>query len=339
MIQTGFSFSVLLRSQQKMTNSNCSVYNEAVEIAMNILLILEFLLGLTSNAIALWTFYFRLKIWKPHTVYLLNLVIADVLLSICLPFRLVLALRFSTIEKWDYRDLLCSVIFFALSLSQAVSIAFLTAVALDRYFRVVHPNNKTSFLTARNARVIACLVWLLAIGLTAEILVAPRSKNSTECCSFTLQGEANFYSIWHVIIFFLKFLVPFGLILFCTVGVIRKLKKSPRELSSQPKLQKAMLLVIAVVVVFGVCFLPSVLGRVLVYILQSFESCAAFRFSVNVFDVTICWTYLNSTLDPIVYCFSSPTFRSSYRKIFNSLRMRRNEVEPQSLDISKDSES
>ncbi|XP_065256480.1 12-(S)-hydroxy-5,8,10,14-eicosatetraenoic acid receptor [Emys orbicularis] len=321
-----------------MTSSKCSVYNEPVEIAMNILLILEFGLGLTSNAIALWTFYFRLKIWKPHAVYLLNLVIADVLLNICLPFRLALALRFSIIETWDYRELLCSVILFALSLSQAVSIAFLTAVALDRYFRVVHPNNKTSSLTARNAKVIACLVWLLAIGLTVEILVAPRPKTS-ECRSFTLQGEANFYSIWHVIVFFLEFLVPFGLILFCTVGIVRKLKKSPRDLSSQPKLRKAMLLVIAVVVVFGVCFLPSVLGRVLVYILQSFESCAAFRFAVNVFDVTICWTYLNSALDPIVYCFSSPTFRSSYRKIINSLRVRRNEVEPQSLDISKDSES
>ncbi|EMP25165.1 12-(S)-hydroxy-5,8,10,14-eicosatetraenoic acid receptor [Chelonia mydas] len=322
-----------------MTRSNCSVYNESVEIAMNILLILEFGLGLTSNAIALWTFYFRLKIWKPHAVYLLNLVIADVLLNICLPFRLLLALRFSILETWDYKELFCSVILFMLSLSQAVSIAFLTAVALDRYFRVVHPNNKTSSLIARNARVTACLVWLLAIGLTVEILVAPQPKTFTECRRFSPQGEANFYSIWYVIVFFLEFLVPFGLILFCTVGIIRKLKKSPRDLSSQPKLQKAMLLVIAVVVVFGVCFLPSVLGRVLVYILQNFESCAAFRFAVNVFDVTVCWTYFNSAMDPIVYCFSSPTFRSSYRKVLNSLRVRRNEVEPQSLDISKDSET
>uniref|UniRef100_A0A8C8VQV6 G protein-coupled receptor 31 n=1 Tax=Pelusios castaneus TaxID=367368 RepID=A0A8C8VQV6_9SAUR len=312
-----------------MVNSNCSLYNESVEIAMNILLVLEFGLGLTSNAIALWTFYFRLKVWKAHAFYLLNLAIADALLNICLPFRLVLAVGFRITENWDYRPQLCSVILFMLSLSQAVSIAFLAAVALDRYFRVVHPTYKTSSLTTRHARVIACVVWLLAIGLTVEILVAPQSKISVECRSFNLQGQASFYSIWRDVVFFLEFLISFGLILFCTVAIIKKLKKSPRDLSRQPKLKKAMLLVTAVVVVFGVCFLPSVLGRILLYSLQSFKSCAAVRVAVHVLDVSICWTYLNSAMNPIVYCISSPTFRHSYRKIFNSLRLRRNEVEPQ----------
>ncbi|XP_075780749.1 12-(S)-hydroxy-5,8,10,14-eicosatetraenoic acid receptor [Pelodiscus sinensis] len=322
-----------------MANSSCSLSNESVEIAVKILLILEFGLGLTSNAVALWIFYFRLKVWKPHAVYLLNMVIADILLNICLLFRLVLAFRHTILDTWDYRNQLCLVILFALSLSQAVSIAFLTTVALDRYFRVVYPTTRTSSLTSRNARVIACMVWLLALGLTVEILFVPQSKNCTECHSFHLQGKADFHSVWHVTFFFLKFLVPFGLILFCTVGIIKKLKKSPGDLRKQPKLQKAMLLVIAVVVVFGVCFLPSVLSGMLVYILQSFESCASFHFAENVFEVSICWTYLNSAMDPIVYCFSSPTFRRSYRKIFNSLRLRRNEEEPQSFDISKDSET
>uniref|UniRef100_A0A7M4FHX2 G protein-coupled receptor 31 n=1 Tax=Crocodylus porosus TaxID=8502 RepID=A0A7M4FHX2_CROPO len=315
--------------------ANCSVPDKAMETAVSILLSLEFGMGITNNAIALWIFFFRLKIWKPHVMYLLNLMIADILLNICLPLRLIF---FVTQMAWDFKDTLCRVVLFVLSLSQAVSIAFLTAVAVERYIRVVHPHNNLSFLTTKTVKVIASLVWLLAMGLTVEILFSPQHQN-TKCRSFSLHGETNFRTIGHDVIFFLKLLIPFSLILFCTTGIIKKLRKSRNGMKKQPGLQKAKLLLITVVVVFGVCFLPSMLGRMLTYILQSSENCAAFHVAVHVTDVTVCWSYLNSAIDPIVYCFSSPTFQHSYRKFIHSIRLKRNEAEPQSLDISKDSET
>ena len=67
---------------------NCSVaHSYAAEVATALLLLLECALGTLGNAVALWTFFFRLKVWKPYAVYLFNLVLADLLLAACLPFH------------------------------------------------------------------------------------------------------------------------------------------------------------------------------------------------------------------------------------------------------------
>ena len=77
---------------------NCSEHSRAAEVATASLLLLECGLGTLGNAVALWTFFFRLKVWKPYAVYLLNLVLADLLLAGCLPFHAAFYLRR---KSWD----------------------------------------------------------------------------------------------------------------------------------------------------------------------------------------------------------------------------------------------
>ncbi|KAM4817332.1 12-(S)-hydroxy-5,8,10,14-eicosatetraenoic acid receptor [Urocitellus parryii] len=128
------------------------------------------------------------------------------------------------------------------------------------------------------------------------------------------------------VLFFLQILLPFGLISFGNASIIRPLQRRTRVSHQQPRLRRAKVLVTAVLLLLGLCFLPSVLSRVLMHTLQGSQSCSVLRSRCT-------WprcTHLHSVLNPAVY-FSNPAFTHSYQKVFSSLRGRRQAAEPPEL--------
>lgn len=305
-----------------MAPPNCSAASTAVETAVGTMLTVECALGLTGNAVALWTFIYRLKVWKPYAVYLFNLVMADLLLATCLPLLAVFYLKGKT---WELGHAPCDVLLFLLVFSRGVGVAFLTTVALDRYLRVVHPWLRVNLVSPRAAWVISSLVWLLMVALTPQNLLAHKAnQNSTECPSFYPIGE----STWQEVLFFLQLLLPFGLIVFCNTELIRTLQERLRESDKQPRFRRARALVAMVLVLFGLCFLPCVLARVLVHVFREFESCLVQRAIVQASDIAGSLTCLHSVLSPVIYCFSNQAFTHSYRKVLRSLRGWKRAEEP-----------
>ncbi|KAJ8791526.1 hypothetical protein J1605_020622 [Eschrichtius robustus] len=297
---------------------NCSVaHSYAAEVATALLLLLECALGTLGNAVALWTFFFRLKVWKPYAVYLFNLVLADLLLAACLPFHAAFYLRHKT---WGLGRASCQGMLFLRSLCRGAGVAFLTAVALDRYLRVVHSRLKVNLLSLRAAWGISVLVWLMMAALTLTHQSVFLSE--AECPSSEPRTESSFSLIWQEALFFLQFILAFGLILFCSAGLIRTLQKRLRDPHKQPKLQRAQALVATVGVLFTLCFLPSFLARILLATFRGALSCEVLSSMVHAADVTGSLTYLQGVLNPVVYCFSNPTFRRSYRKLFYTLTLR-----------------
>ncbi|ELK09977.1 12-(S)-hydroxy-5,8,10,14-eicosatetraenoic acid receptor [Pteropus alecto] len=295
---------------------NCSVHgDDAVAVAVGSLLLLESGLGLLANAVALWALLFRLKAWKPYAVYLFHLAVADLLLTVCLPFRAAFFLRR---KAWSPGLAPCRALLFLWGLSRGVGVAFLTSVALDRYFRVVHPRLKVNLLTPRGAQVISGLVWLLAGALSHQSFLVSEAE-----CPRSDPGEGvSFRLSWQEALSFLRFILPFGLILFCSASIIRTLRKRLRDPDKQPKLQRARALVAAVAVLFALCFLPNFLAQVSMAVFLGTDSCRVQRALAHAADVTSSLTGLQSVLNPVVYCFSSPAFRHSYRKVFYTLRGR-----------------
>ncbi|XP_026116975.1 hydroxycarboxylic acid receptor 1-like [Carassius auratus] len=87
----------------------------------------EFLLGLIGNILALSMFFFHRDTWEPNSVYLAHLALANSLALLCLPFR---ADYYHRGKDWVYRDAFCHIL---------LSYSFLTAVAVDRYLKIIHP--------------------------------------------------------------------------------------------------------------------------------------------------------------------------------------------------------
>ncbi|KAM6954420.1 hydroxycarboxylic acid receptor 2-like [Aplochiton taeniatus] len=272
-------------------------------------LLAEFIFGVLGNGLALWIFCFHLKPWKSSTVFLFNLALADFLLNVGLPFR---ASYYISGMDWRFGDTFCKVSLFLLAMNRSGSILFLTAVAVDRYIRVVHPHHPLNSISVSKAVWGAVGLWGATISMTAHLLteLTPR-QNNTRCDSFAICTVPGDSLIWHKWMFVFSFYLPLAVILFCTMCTISKLKG--RQLSQHARIRKALRIISIVVVLFVVCFLPSNITQLLIWYKKT-SLCKELEDLNTAFYLTISMTYLNSVLDPVVYYFSIPTFKNMFRR-------------------------
>ncbi|CAL8295478.1 unnamed protein product [Gadus morhua 'NCC'] len=296
---------------------NCIYRTPLLTSALPPLLGAEFVLGVLGNGLALWIILFRLKPWKSSTVLLFNLSLADFLLNVALPFR---ASYYSAGLTWHFGPAFCNISLFLLAMNRSGSIFFLTAVAVDRYVRVVHPHHALNSLSVVRAACGAAGLWLLTFSMTAHLLALPR-PNATDCESFHINsGGLDVVHFWHRSLFLLSFFLPLALIVFCTCSIVAHLRR--RQLARDARIRKALWLLMVVVVVFAVCFLPSNITQLLIWLKEGSiagvhsgtKACDEMENLNTAFYLTISLTYLNSALDPVVFYFSIPPFRNMCRR-------------------------
>uniref|UniRef100_A0A7N9AWK0 G-protein coupled receptors family 1 profile domain-containing protein n=1 Tax=Mastacembelus armatus TaxID=205130 RepID=A0A7N9AWK0_9TELE len=277
-------------------------------------LTIDVILGLLGNIIALWIFCFKMKSWNPNVLFLFNLVIADFLALVSLPLRIDALLR----GHWVFGDGMCRINLFLMFSNRSASIALMTVVAIYRYFKVVHPHHRFNRMTKQQAVYVSLFVWVLVIGPRVPMLAYNHIKiagNNTQCFFFTSYKEASRAIIilvaMHRILTVLEFIIPLAMLLFCTIRISRFLKE--RQMGKADKVKKAMRVCAAIVAVFMVCFLPTTVTTIGVWVIRSFRpwDCSAFYTFTQLNIVSLCLNFLNSALDPIIYVFSSSLFRKS----------------------------
>uniref|UniRef100_A0AAY4CCL7 G-protein coupled receptors family 1 profile domain-containing protein n=1 Tax=Denticeps clupeoides TaxID=299321 RepID=A0AAY4CCL7_9TELE len=297
--------------------SGCCPYDGGVLTeVLPMLLTFEFLLGVLGNGAALWIFCCHIKPWKSSTVFLFNLALADFLLLVVLPFR---ASYYAAEMDWRFGELFCRVFLFMVSLNRSGSIVFLTVVAVDRYMRVVHPHHQLNSMLFSRAVCLAVALWGIAASLNVHLLAQPQSlllagSNTTQCESFIICLQSDPASLWYKSVFVVLFLVPLAVIVLCSLRIVSELRK--RHLDQHARIKKALHVVSAVVVVFVICFLPSNLAQLLIWVkIWTRGRCDAMQDVNKVFYASLALTYLNSVLDPVVYYFSSPTFKKVFSRL------------------------
>ncbi|XP_072533801.1 hydroxycarboxylic acid receptor 2-like isoform X1 [Salminus brasiliensis] len=301
------------------TDHHCNLTTQP--LASSILppvLIIELLLGLPGNLIALWVFCRHLQSWTPNIVFLLNLVLADFLLLVSLPFRID-SLRRG--ENWEFGDAWCRVNHFMLSVNRSASIGFMTTVAVDRYFKVVHPHHKVNFISLRRAACIACFIWIAVISLRLPLLtnaLLNKINNVSLCRSFSSYKKLSMAIQIHYVVYIAEFFLPLVLLVVCSIGISGILYHCQMD---KKKVRRAIRTVLVIVVIFNICFFPGIATALTGLYLQKLGTkyCNVYRLNGQLFSLSIGFTYLNSTLDPFIYCFSSSLFRNEVTRALNWL--------------------
>ncbi|XP_039639074.1 hydroxycarboxylic acid receptor 2 [Perca fluviatilis] len=288
------------------TNMNYS------SLSLSIVMIIEMIVGLPANTVALWIFCFRIKCWKPHTLFLFNLVLADFLLLISVPFRINNYLR----GDWVFGSVWCRINLFMLAVNRSASIAFMTAVALNRYFMVVHPHHYISHLTLTQVGWLAGLMWTVVIALriplVANDLLHTDGKVSL-CRSFHSYKIIPLSIKVYYVAFTAEVILPWFLLLFCSGQIAFHLHQ--RRMDRQKRVRRAIRAVWVISLVFTICFMPSILtglGGVYIKYFHPMDK-TSYMLITKLFEMCVGFTYLNSALDPVIYSFSSSSFRDALR--------------------------
>lgn len=214
-------------------------------------------------------------------------------------------------------------------------IFLLACISLDRYLSIVHA---TQMYSRRNPLVvhISCLVvWLFSLFLSIpdwiflEALTDDRRKK-TECVHNFLKfdslpkdalqvsrsvGDWRLASrlLYHIV----GFLLPSAILIFCYSCILRRLRCGSRGLEKQ----KAFRVIMAVVVVFFLCWTPYNITLIVDTVSSgsSNETCGVRSSLEKARIITSTIGYLHCSLNPILYAFVGVKFRRQLMNILRSL--------------------
>ncbi|XP_026781501.3 G-protein coupled receptor 55 [Pangasianodon hypophthalmus] len=283
---------------------NCSVVPNGPEPGLSIFqrvaYTLVFILGLILNTSALWCFT-RTRQWTDIHIYMLNLLLADLLLTLFLPFRI-----FETYCPMSPTQF-CTFLICVHYTNMYASVFTITAISIHRYIAVKFPmQNKTSGMSKGRRRKITsgtcAFIWLLVITLCITFRKNMYPEKLKTC--YERKGDIRMRLEFLLVLEILGYLVPIVTITTCSIQAIWTVLKSIKDIQQHTeeetidKRKSIMAIITANMIVFIVCFTPIHAGYLLRYIYD--DNC---RFVHIFYDVSEWLATTNCCLDSIGYYF------------------------------------
>ncbi|NXK92090.1 GPR35 protein, partial [Formicarius rufipectus] len=256
-------------------------------------------LGIPLNMIALWVFCCKLKRWTETKVYMINLILADTSLIFTLPFLIYFS-------KYNHPiDQLCFTISSIYFTNMPMSIFIITLIAIDRYIAIKFPLKAKILRSPLKSASICGFLWITVIIYSS---LGPKFHKKWDRVCFRRQCiDPNYFSFFSVIF---GYFVPLGIVIFCSVQVIRCLKKKMATNPHDTKLiQKAMHIISVNLCVFTVCFSPLHIA-LLVRSAVDLTGASSLISGVTIYTkISACLANCNCCLDAFCYYFAAREFQ------------------------------
>lgn len=309
-----------------LTNSSwhgCSRNNVLKTTVFPILYSLLFLLGIVLNGLAAWVF-FSIPSRSHFIIYLKNIVVADVLMTLTFPFKI---LSDSNMASVGLRIFVCRISSVVFYLTMYISILFFGLISIDRCRKTLHPFVCTNPKRLTQRKLLSVGIWLslLALSLPNMILTSKAPKSNHFSCSSLKTGLGL---NWHEVVNHICQVIFWGnlvAVVVCYTLITKELFNSfarTRALNtaaqSQQRQKRVRLNVFLVLAVFFICFVPFHFARVPYTLSQTRAhhfDCHQKLIFFQVKESTLWLSSLNSLLDPLIYFFLCTSFRDSLFKV------------------------
>ncbi|KAL7844795.1 hypothetical protein SRHO_G00233340 [Serrasalmus rhombeus] len=275
-----------------------------------------FIVGLPTNAMALWVFLFRTKKKHPASILMANLALADLLFIVWLPLKIT---HHFNGNDWTFGEPLCKVLVGFFYGNMYCSTIFIACISVQRYWAIVHPLSQK--LSSRVTVCVCVCVWIVVWVLTVPLYLYDQTVKVSNLDITTCHDVTRFNQTHIPVGYFLTmgtvgYVVP---CVVCTVSYLLtflSLRRSITYTGGSKKKRKATVLMVTVLVMFLVCFTPSNVMLMVHYSLLGVEHQ---NYIYSIYMVALCLGSLNSCLDPFVYYYISEEFRDHVK---NSLMCR-----------------
>ncbi|KAM4621894.1 uncharacterized protein ACJ7VT_006196 [Polymixia lowei] len=293
--------------------------------------------GLLGNVLALWVFWVYVKETKKAVVFMMNLAVADLMQVLSLPLRIYYYLN----ETWPFGHHLCMFCFYLKYVNMYASIFFLVCVSVRRCELIIRPLRYNS--SKRKADICICAAgWLLVclgclpfpllrntnyednvtppshttphLGTEASVLTHNSALSPKAVCFSELPMKpVSVPTVWALMITaeLVGFVLPLVLVLACTgltAGSLREVREG--GVQDRGEKRRALRMVLSCALVFLLCFAPYHITMPLDFLAKAnaLGNCALRELVLRCHPVTLCLASLNSTLDPLMYYFTTDEF-------------------------------
>ncbi|XP_048876645.1 prolactin-releasing peptide receptor-like [Brienomyrus brachyistius] len=292
------------------------------------------LVAMLGNYLLLHVICRSRKMHSATNVFIGNLAFSDMLMcATCVPFTLAYAFN---PHGWVFGRFACYLVFLIQPVTVYVSVFTLTAIAVDRYYAMVHPLKK-------RISVPACAYVLTGIWLASFALVAPavahtyhvefRKEGFTICEEFWMGQERQrlAYAYGTLLITYVLPLSALCVSYLCISVKLRSCVAPGLRTESQAEAQRArkrklFRLVALLVAAFGVCWLPihvfNVLRDVDIRLIDK-------RYFLLIQLLCHLCAMSSSCCNPFLYAWLHDRFRAELRRMLacRRVRLRRHRVD------------
>ncbi|XP_043926866.1 P2Y purinoceptor 14-like [Protopterus annectens] len=293
-----------------------------------------FIASFILNCMAGWVF-FHLTSKKPMVVFLKNIIVADLVMTMTFPFTILS----HTQVKQNIHAVVCqfsAVIFYV---TMYINIILLGLISLNRYVKIVRDHKHSLLNNAKFAKIASVLVWIIMF-LTA---LPNMFLNETDLprISRCIESKSVIGVEWHMFSVYFSILIFFATCLvmsFSYVYILRTIYYSRANTGRKLSLgkQKSRRKVFYILGVFFVCFVPYNIYRVL-YPGRKTEtaSCTTQNTLFFIKEGLVLLSAVNTCLDPILYFLLCKSFTRSIQKTYNRFWGENKQKNAQSMNDSK----
>lgn len=287
---------------------------------------LIFLLGVSGNSLVVYVVLRNRAMQTITNIFITNLAISDILM--CL-----LAVPFTPIgfylTSWVFGETLCHLVPMTLGLSVYVSTLTSTAIAIDRFFVIVHPFRP-------RMKKVTCLmllvaIWIISISISLPLGIYQKVKwNENEeiyTCTenWPRKQSRQFFTLTSLV---LQYIVPCCIIAYCYTKVSNVLKKRAKvkmsmgsksrekdELEIKRK-KRTNNMLIAMVSIFVCCWLPLNIWHLFTEYqpyLQRWE------YFILIFFIAHIVAMSSTMYNPFLYAWMNDNFRKEFKTVMPCL--------------------
>lgn len=282
-----------------------------------------FLLAALENTFVLSVFCLHKSSCTVAEIYLGNLAVADLILACGLPFW---AITIANNFDWLFGEALCRVVNTMLYMNLYSSICFLMLVSINRYLALVKTMSMGRMRGVRWAKLYSLVIWGCTLLLSSPMLAFrtmqeynSEGHNVTACV--IIYPSSSWEVFTNILLNSVGFLLPLSVITFCTVQIMQVLRNNEMQKFKEIQTErKATLLVLAVLLLFVVCWLPFQISTFLDTLLRLQVLSGCWYVKIDIFtQIASFVAYSNSCLNPLVYVIVGKRFRKKSREVYARL--------------------
>ncbi|NXI58744.1 GP171 protein, partial [Chloroceryle aenea] len=291
---------------------------------------LIFLMGFIGSCFSLWAFTQKGQKEKCMSIYLINLLTADFLLTLALPVKIIVDLG---VASWKLRIFHCQVTASFIYMNMYLSIIFLGFVSMDRCLQLMHSCKIYRIQEPGFAKMLSAVVWTMVLLITVPNMAIPVQTIEERPQAGCIEFKTKLGRDWHVFTNFICtaiFLNFSAVILISNFLVVRQLYRNKYG-ESYAKVKKALVNILLVTAGYLLCFVPYHIVRIPYTLSQSntITSCSLKQALFKAKESTLLFAVSNLCFDPILYYYLSKSFRLKLTETFAA---------PKEVKVSTDTE-
>lgn len=310
-------------NQQNSLAMDLEILQKIVPILVPILFSIIIITGFIGNLLVVGVVALNKNMMNTTNLLILNLAISDILFIVfCVPST---AVDYALTSAWPFGDVWCRLSQFLIPATAFVSIYTLVLMALDRFLAVVFPVASITVRTIGYCRLAILLAWVLSLGLSSPaiflhgILPDPTPEDEHQVvCRFS--GGEPAYVAFQASFFVLSYSLPLALIVALYSVMLHTLWNKTGGAGVSKDALRNKRRVVKLVTIVTVMFALSWLPIQLILLLKSLKLYNVTLFNIAVQIGSHVLAYSNSCINPFLYAFLSPPFKTGFLNLIPCLR-------------------